>query len=263
MKQYEMFLNTALFDGKSEAEKRDYVKKFCLLLTHSSTAIEGSTLTLSQTEEVLFGSGLAVGGALLSDQQSALGHQKAFEYTLRNLYSETTEKFFFNLHNLVQTDLSSDIYAMKGGWKTADNGTTGQRDGKTLFIEYTKHQHVAKLMEIVIDFMNSEECRDIDDKNAHEIYSRVHTAISQIHPFYDGNGRMSRLIANIPLLRAGLSPIIIPNEWRQSYMEVLFEYSTETGPLEPSGGVWSNYELLYPFTDFCYKCSVKTKEMLK
>jgi len=42
------------------------------------------------------------------------------------------------------------------------------------------------------------------------IYDFIH-----IHPFWDGNGRMARLVANIPVIRAGLPPIIIPMEKRQ------------------------------------------------
>ncbi|MEX3727434.1 Fic family protein [Bilophila wadsworthia] len=53
-------------------------------------------------------------------------------------------------------------------------------------------------------------------ENAPSIYTRLHIPFVHIHPFADGNGRLARLISNLPLLRAGLPPIIIPKEWSRN-----------------------------------------------
>ena len=55
----------------------------------------------------------------------------------------------------------------------------------------------------------------MDQDSAVQLYSRLHTLFVAIHPFFDGNGRMARLVANIPLLKAGFPPIAIAPEKRR------------------------------------------------
>ncbi len=63
-------------------------------------------------------------------------------------------------------------------------------------------------------------------------YTDMHIAFSSIHPFFDGNGRLARLIANIPLLKNGFLPIIISNEDRQEYIELLSTYNLNAPKLD-------------------------------
>lgn len=58
-----------------------------------------------------------------------------------------------------------------------------------------------------------------------------HYKLVLIHPFLDGNGRISRLILNLILLKNGLFPVVIPNEKRKEYYESLIE--ADKGNLEP------------------------------
>jgi Fic family protein len=43
----------------------------------------------------------------------------------------------------------------------------------------------------------------------------------KVHPFIDGNGRTSRLLLNFELMKNGYPPIIIKNEQRVRYYDVL------------------------------------------
>lgn len=58
-----------------------------------------------------------------------------------------------------------------------------------------------------------------------------HFKLVSIHPFTDGNGRISRLILNLILLKYGYFPIAIPNEKRREYYECLM--MADSGNLEP------------------------------
>ena len=51
--------------------------------------------------------------------------------------------------------------------------------------------------------------------------ARVHADLAIIHPFRDGNGRTSRLVMNLELMRAGFPIVIIPVEDRAAYYENL------------------------------------------
>jgi Fic family protein len=51
----------------------------------------------------------------------------------------------------------------------------------------------------------------------------------RIHPFFDGNGRMARLIANIPVLATGFPPILVPMSRRAEYIDLLWRYQNAVG----------------------------------
>lgn len=56
-------------------------------------------------------------------------------------------------------------------------------------------------------------------EDALSAYVRLHTSFVRIHPFWDSNGRMARLIANVPVIKAGYPPLIIPKEHRKECLE--------------------------------------------
>ena len=63
---------------------------------------------------------------------------------------------------------------------------------------------------------------DASPEEAVGAYVDAHMQFTAIHPFYDGNGRLARLIANLPVLFAGYPPIVIPMESREEYMRAIW-----------------------------------------
>lgn len=49
----------------------------------------------------------------------------------------------------------------------------------------------------------------------------IHHQLVKIHPFFDGNGRVARLISNLYLMKKGYPPIIIQKEERKKYYSAL------------------------------------------
>ena len=82
-------------------------------------------------------------------------------------------------------------------------------------------------------------------------YMCLHVSFVRIHPFWDGNGRMARLIANVPIIRAGYPPIIIPKERRQEYIEALSEYHLAVGTVTASGELLPEVDKLDRFKRLC------------
>lgn len=54
--------------------------------------------------------------------------------------------------------------------------------------------------------------------------------ISEVHPFSDGNGRISRIMMNAELTAAGQSKIIIPTVFRTDYLAALRQLTRRDNP---------------------------------
>lgn len=86
------------------------------LWTHTSTAIEGNTLTLGETAFVLE-EGLTISGKPLKDHEEVVGHARAIDLVSDLLQSKTPfmEKALFFLHKAVRTGIIVDVYKPVGG----------------------------------------------------------------------------------------------------------------------------------------------------
>lgn len=197
------------------------------LWTHTSTAIEGNTLTLGETAFVL-NEGLTVSGKPLKDHEEVVGHAHAIELLYGMLEKEAlSEEDLFILHKAVQTENVMDIHQPFGGWKVENNGTYVLKNGERKFINYVEPAKVPALMNKWLGLLNS-HTGVLSKEEVLAVYAELHIAFVTIHPFADGNGRMARLLANLPVLRAGFPPIIISNGKRLDYITILSEYQFES-----------------------------------
>lgn len=211
-----------------------------VLWTHTSTALEGNTFTLEDTAFFLQ-EGLTIGGKSLREHEEVYGHARAIEcvYDLVQRGNKITVEDIFRLHTLVQRQAGTDVCAPVGAWKVEPNGTYAiGADGKSFFLEYPAPALIPALMHRWLEFFAScltplthESSASLTRENAAHVFAAVHTSFVRIHPFADGNGRMARLLANIPLLASGLPPLLIAAESRCEYIGLLGAYEQEAGPL--------------------------------
>ena len=54
--------------------------------------------------------------------------------------------------------------------------------------------------------------------------------ISEVHPFNDGNGRISRIMMNAELVKAGQTRIIVPTVFREDYLLALRKLTRQKNP---------------------------------
>jgi Fic family protein len=229
------------------------------LWTHTSTALEGNTLTLGDTAFVLR-EGLTVAGKPLKDHQEVVGHARAIDLLYEYLAPDRIfgQEDLFALHKAVQTEAVFDYYKPVGSWKNEPNSTAGTVDGKQVIFEYATPAHIPVLMEswfvLYRDWIEKIEAEPdtiyIADI-ALTAYIRLHAAFVRIHPFADGNGRLARLVANLPVLRAGLPPIIIPREQRKEYIDALSVWHFAAGQIKAGEELLPELDKLEPFTKLC------------
>jgi len=234
--------------------RRALITQLRNLWTHTSTAIEGNTLTLGETAFVLE-EGLTISGKPLKDHQEVVGHARAVDliYEFIEEGRELIEKDLFALHKAVQTEIVVDVYKPVGGWKKDPNSTVGVVDGKQIIFEYGAPGDVPGLMDEWFALYRTldQTLQQGEAKQALSAYAKLHVTFVRIHPFFDGNGRMARLVANIPVLKSGLPPIIIPREQRKEYIDLLSAYHNSVGRIQKDGELIPKPDELLPFIKFC------------
>lgn len=183
-------------------------EKLFLEWTYNSNAIEGSTLTLQETKVVL--EGITVGGKTLREHLEVINHQEAIRFVEEIIQrSEPLSEWQVkNLHRLV----------LKG----IDNEYAGVYRNQQVFISGAVHTLPAPVMipEQMEDLMKWYEGQA---QSLHPIErgAMLHALFVGIHPFIDSNGRTSRLLLNLELMKAGYPPVIIRVENRLAYYSAL------------------------------------------
>ena len=123
-----------------------------------------------------------------------------------------------------------DICRPVGAWKREDNGTYGAENGKSVYMPYAPADDTPALMSEWIKAFNARlKAAVASEDGALEAYLFAHVAFVRIHPFFDGNGRLARLLANLPVLAVGFPPIVVPAEARLDYIRELWNYQRAVG----------------------------------
>jgi Fic family protein len=185
-----------------EAVVRNLHDDLILRWTYNSNAIEGNTLTLMETKVVL--EGITIGGKSLREHFEAINHRDAilFVEELVQKGQRLTEWDIRNIHQLILKNIDADNYRKVN---VLISGAT-----------HTPPEHfmVAELMDRFISSVN-------DNSHPVERAARIHVDFIGIHPFVDGNGRTSRLLMNLELMKSGYPPLVIPVEQRLRYYQAL------------------------------------------
>ncbi len=195
------------FDRMIVAELK---KLYDVRFTYNSNAIEGNTLTQSETELVLT-KGITVGGKTLDEHLEAIGHKEAIDY-IENLAQKDTEINEWEIkqiHNLILRKINPDE---AGCYRTLDVMAAGTN------YRYPPNYLLSQLMGDFAIWLNSESALNLHPV---EYATIAHYRFVSIHPFRDGNGRTARLLMNLLLIRAGYPIVVINNQIRNDYINTL------------------------------------------
>jgi len=201
--------------------------------THHSTAIEGNTLTLGDTFFVLQ-EGLTVSGKPLKDHQEVVGHARAIDLLYEHIVNAkpVADEDLHALHRAVQTTSVIDIFAPVGRWKVESNGTTALlSSGVTRWHAYASVEDVPALMAVWLQRFAA--LRSAGAADLLDVYTDLHLGFTAIHPYAVGNGRLARLLANLPVLAGGQPPLLIPVERRRDYITRMGDWSVARGSVRP------------------------------
>lgn len=201
--------------------KRKAVKELALSelpeMVYNSNAIENSTLTLEDTEDIL------IRNKIRTDHEireifEAKNLASAIEYLMDNPEKEISVELILKLHKTLLSNIRDEIAGrFRSGKEWVRVGT-----------------HIGANPEFVNGLVYNlvEENNSETDEYFLEKIAYFHAEFENIHPFTDGNGRIGRLITNEQLDLLGLPPIIIPNKSKNDeYYPALDEYA-KTGKID-------------------------------
>lgn len=248
-------------EGLPSSKQRELLSMLRTMWTHNSTALEGNTLNIGETQFVL-SEGLTVSGKSLKDHKEVMGHARAIDLLYDMVSSELSIDKIKQLHTAVQTEVEFDIDKPYGEFKVVPNGTyLLLEDNVKLYHAYSRPLFVPTLVKGLIEYIES--CKPNSMDEAISMYAISHLIFGQIHPFWDGNGRIARLIANLILLRAGYAPLVVPVTRRLEYIAILSRYSAKYDAPTPDRPLFNEGRELSEFITFCKECYQETINLIQ
>jgi Fic family protein len=190
--------------------------------TYESSRIEGSSLTKTDTK-LLLNNEISPKNKSIRDIKETQNHRDAYFFIKDNLKKEISKELILKLHAILKKDVTEDA---------------GKFRDRQVF--------VSDLIPIKADLINNE----IDNiirwyKNNIEmhIFEKIvifHCKFEKIHPFFDGNGRVGRLILNYMLMKENYPIVILKNKNKRRYYNALKKADDEN----------YLYMLKYVFSEF-------------
>jgi filamentation induced by cAMP protein fic len=220
----------------SPENQRRWDKKVRLEFNYNSNHIEGNTLTYGETELLLLFDETH-GSRPMREYEEMKAHDVAFQ-KIKEWAADTetplTEQDIKNLNQiiLVQPFWKDAItpegqptrrQITVGNYKTQPNSV--RLPNGELF-EYTAPQEVPIQMQALMEWYRDEQTA----LHPVTLAAMFHYKFVCIHPFDDGNGRVSRLLMNYVLLAHKLPPVVIKSSDKQNYLHAL--HLADTGQYE-------------------------------
>lgn len=212
-------------------------KKFRLEFNYNSNHLEGNTLTYGETELLLMFDD-TIGNHQMREYEETKAHDVAYhiiEELANDIERPLTEQIIKNLNETIlvrpywKDAITSDgqntrIKIKVGSYKEYPNSVRLQ-NGE--IFEYAPPSETQILMQELIDWYRDEE----SGLHPVTLATMLHYKFVRIHPFDDGNGRISRLLMNYVLLKFNYPPVIIKSSDKDNYLRAL--HIADVGDYEP------------------------------
>ncbi|MBU1604892.1 MAG: Fic family protein, partial [Nanoarchaeota archaeon] len=200
------------FKSFPKSAKKKYVENFLIKFTYNTQRIEGSTLTLKETARLLE-DGITPRNKPFKDVKETEAHKLVFE----SMFEEKEDlslKLVLNWHKKL--------------FETVDLEIAGNIRNNPVAIAGSKYEppqavELDYLLRKFFQWYNNNK----EEKHPVELAALVHLKFVTIHPFTDGNGRISRLLMNFILNRNGFPMLNIEYSNRTAYYNALERSQTK------------------------------------
>ena len=186
-----------------ESIKKEILIDLSISFTYNTNAIEGSTITLDETEDII--KRKIAPNKPIRDVQETINHSKTFFKAVNEKY-ELSADLLLKWHKELFLDTKPDIAGRFRDYlvKVGDYRAPDWQDINKLMKEFFEwHNKNKKIMHPV------------------EFAAKTHYKFEKIHPFGDGNGRIGRLVIAYLLRKSNYPLLIIEYKKRKSYYHAL------------------------------------------
>ena len=202
----------------------DYAKFYLYSIITHSTAIEGSTVTELENR-LLFDEGIGAQKPLI-EQMMNLDLKAAYEQSIvyAREHTDYSVELLCGLSALVMKNTGSEYNTMLGNFSAAKGelrllNVSADIGGRS----YMSYQKVPSSLQEFCQWLNDER-KNLNVADIEAIYDlsfEAHYRLVNIHPWADGNGRMSRLVMNMIQYEYAVVPSIVKKEKRKQYISSL------------------------------------------
>ncbi len=186
-------------------------------MVYNSNAIENSTLTLKDTEDILLRDSIKRDHDI-REIYEAKNLAKITENLLADPSDSTTVKLILDLHKVLLTGIRDD-------W--AGRFRSGKEWVRVGAHVGANPDFVEQLIKELVTNYSMQDDRYFLDKIAW-----FHAEFETVHPFNDGNGRLGRVLINKQLMELGLPPVIIQNKSKHTSYYPAFDSYRVTGKFD-------------------------------
>ena len=208
-------------------EQIDWEKFYLYSIITHSTAIEGSTVTEVEAQ-LLFDEGITSSKRTMVEQMMNLDLKNAYEYGIKWIkrHPQITVDSLITLSSKVMARTGSEYHTITGDFSAAKgelrkvNVTAGIGGAS-----YMAYQKVPAKLESFCQKLN-ERRKNLNPKDILSVYNLsfwAHYELVTIHPWADGNGRMSRLLMNLLQWEFNLIPSKVLKEDKAEYIQALID----------------------------------------
>lgn len=193
---------TARPDYPAGTYAREILSRLLIDLSWNSSRLEGNTYSLLDTQR-LIAAGIAADDKSATDAQMILNHKDAIEFIVNSAENIGFNRYtILSLHALLSDNLLPDT-AASGRLRNHSVGIS-----KSVFTPLVIPQLIGEMFDLAL-----EKAQQINDPFEQAFFVMVH--LPYLQPFDDVNKRVSRLAANIPLIKRNLAPLSftdVPND---------------------------------------------------
>lgn len=193
-----------VFRKLDELTRKEIMKNFVIEFAYNTTSIEGNTIGLEETRNLLE-EGKTPKNKTLREIYDLKNHEKVF-FEIFDSKKDMNHDFIIDIHSKLMSEIDKRV-----GYRTRD-----VRVFRSHF-KSTPGKFVKTDMDLLLKWYSKNKGR----LHPFVLACIFHHKFEKIHPFMDGNGRTGRMLFNHILMKNDYPPVIIHKKTRAEYLEAL------------------------------------------
>ncbi|MDR0199239.1 MAG: Fic family protein [Streptococcaceae bacterium] len=204
---------------ESNILEQEYALDVLVRIAHHSSAIEGNTLSLSDTITIIVDELTPTRSKSMRELYEVANHREALADVLKKIKEATPPDTAFI--KLIHKDLMDHIREDAGSFKTQQNAILGSME---------KLATPGETPALIIQWLDNlnYQLENLTAENFLMALAERHIEFESIHPFSDGNGRTGRMLLMYATLKKLNTPLVITIDERAEYIEAIQQHSAET-----------------------------------